>query len=961
MKGISGPPGTRIEFRGSGFNPLSAQGNIAIFQSAVDGSTVEVPGVVRPDTTNPTLQVFEVLVPPLTAGAATITLQNKNTGDTSAPITLTVTASAPLSRPAAEIIDDFFVNTLPIIETLPAETPEQEARRAALVANYSELQKRFSELAADTSPEVQQTLDNIAIMLSNAPDLSAELAASTAQGCYTEENRRIAKRAIGYGAAITAVLCGLGGLANPVGGVICGGFFAIAYLELNFFVDDTPDCNNDTPPECTPTQPGTGSNSALQGAAPQQTGSSTMVGMGSAPPPGGNGCGNLGAPPAGGDGDNGLQQIGPDFDPTRYTIKVYPRGQTSGAGLSQFTGALDAGGYFFVPFIPEGEPYTAAAYDNVSGRVETFEGIGPPLGESTLMFFDFSGEAEAEQVYPISIGDKVSNGVPEEGAGNIELPGGSDVYTFTADPRQYVLFEIEEIDTSLGRERTTWKLEDERGATVFDAVFASDRDIGPLLLMPGGTYTLTVQANEEALGAYRFTLLDFPQQDRFDIALNDEISDGVPAAGAGNIETSGAKDIYFFVATAGQHIFIDVQAWDTPQRTGQQWDLVAPDGTLLIDRSGLSEGGQRGPITLEQTGTYAVIVGTRRSGDATGTYRIQVWEVPPPDVFTISIGDTISDGVPGPGAGNLETPGVQDIYTFAGSSGQQVFFESLEAVPAQQWNLAAPDGALLEEARSVGFDRGPITLPETGTYTLTVLPAINDDVTGSYRFTLWEVPPPDVFAISIGDTVADGVPGPGAGNVESPGVQDIYTFAGSSGQAIFFNLLEGDFLSWNLVAPDGTVMHEGGFVSSVHEGPIPLPETGTYTLTVGVREDSDVVSRYSFKLWNVPPPDEFAISIGDTVADGVPGPGAGNIESPGVRDIYTFAGSSGQQITFTVLEPNGQNWDLVAPDGTLLVDRSAFTNRGPITLPQTGTYTLIAGTRANLPVTGTYRFQLTSP
>jgi hypothetical protein len=335
--------------------------------------------------------------------------------------------------------------------------------------------------------------------------------------------------------------------------------------------------------------------------------------------------------------------------------------------------------------------------------------------------------AEQRAARRISIGDTVSNDVPEEGAGNIELPGGSDVYTFTADPRQYVLFEIEEIDTSLGRERTTWKLEDERGATVFDAVFRSDRDIGPLLLMPGGTYTLTVQANEEALGAYHFTLLDFPQQDRFDIALNDEISDGVPAAGAGNLETTDAKDIYFFEAAAGQQVFVDVQ---NPQQGGQNWDLIAPDGTQMI-RSQLSEEGQRGPIMLEQAGAYALIVGTRTGAT---TYRVQLWEVPPPDVFTINIGDTISDGVPGPGAGNLETPGVQDIYTFAGSSGQQITFTVLEP-NGQNWDLVAPDGTLLVD-RSAFTNRGPITLPQTGTYTLIAGTRVNLPVTGTYSFQL---------------------------------------------------------------------------------------------------------------------------------------------------------------------------------------------------------------------------------
>ena len=37
-----------------------------------------------------------------------------------------------------------------------------------------------------------------------------------------------------------------------------------------------------------------------------------------------------------------------------------------------------------------------------------------------------------------------------------------------------------------------------------------------------------------------------------------------------------------------------------------------------------------------------------------------------------------------------------------------------------------------------------------------------------------------------------------------------------------------------------------------------------------------------------PPPDQFAIAINDSVGQDIPGVGAGNIETPGAKDIYTF-------------------------------------------------------------------------
>jgi hypothetical protein len=47
------------------------------------------------------------------------------------------------------------------------------------------------------------------------------------------------------------------------------------------------------------------------------------------------------------------------------------------------------GGYFFVPLIPQDEPFVAVAYDTTSGQTRSFRGIEPRTGASRYMFFDF--------------------------------------------------------------------------------------------------------------------------------------------------------------------------------------------------------------------------------------------------------------------------------------------------------------------------------------------------------------------------------------------------------------------------------------------------------------------------------------------------------------------------------------------------------------------------------------------
>jgi hypothetical protein len=67
------------------------------------------------------------------------------------------------------------------------------------------------------------------------------------------------------------------------------------------------------------------------------------------------------------------------------------------------------------------------------------------------------------------------------------------------------------------------------------------------------------------------------------------------------------------------------------------------------------------------------------------------------------------------------------------------------------------------------------------------------------------------------------------------------------------------------------------------------------------------------KLTPVAPPQNFNIVVGDTVSDGVPATGAGNIEGPGSADIYTFTAFSGQSVNFEGLNTGttcGPRWIL---------------------------------------------------
>ena len=173
------------------------------------------------------------------------------------------------------------------------------------------------------------------------------------------------------------------------------------------------------------------------------------------------------------------------------------------------------------------------------------------------------------------------------------------------------------------------------------------------------------------------------------------------------------------------------------------------------------------------------------------------------DQFTIALEQPVSDGVPGPGAGNIESPGSIDIYTFMGVAGTEIFVDEQGGSCSIAWSCVDPGGSdLFVDSGLCISDPGCRVLPQTGEYTITVFGEGN--ATGTYGFTLWEVNPVQSFAISTKLVVSDGVPGPGAGNIEEPGTGDSYTFTLASETTLFVDELGGPCtIAWSCLNSAG--------------------------------------------------------------------------------------------------------------------------------------------------------------
>jgi hypothetical protein len=226
----------------------------------------------------------------------------------------------------------------------------------------------------------------------------------------------------------------------------------------------------------------------------------------------------------------------------------------------------------------------------------------------------------------------------------------------------------------------------------------------------------------------------------------------------------------------------------------------------------------------------------------------------------------------------------------------------------------------------------------------------------------------EAFAIKIGDKVSDGVPAPGAGFIARPFEHDVYRVTAAPRQTVYFRVweisatLNQSYLGWRLADQDGTEVFKRGLYAG-SPGVHTLVRGGTYTLTVGSNEDA-AIGLYQFQLYDVPRPDQFAIELGARIRDGQPGPGAGYIETPGAKDVYTFKAAPRQKVSFRVLGASPAiirsylGWRLVDEDGTEIFKQGLYTGHpGVHTLIKGGTYTLTLGSDID-PATGTYDVQI---
>ncbi|MEG4293357.1 DUF4114 domain-containing protein, partial [Microcoleus sp. D2B6] len=450
-------------------------------------------------------------------------------------------------------------------------------------------------------------------------------------------------------------------------------------------------------------------------------------------------------------------------------------------------------------------------------------------------------------------------------------------------------------------------------------------DIVLQTLEADGEYYLVLQSNNTSATTANFRLLDNAGATTLTSLDNRTVSGSF---GASNRETV----LYKFQGLEGQHLYFDRTDGDYYN----SYYLYSPDGNRFYYNS-LSYDSE--PKKLPSSGEYLLaFVGNNNPNN---NYGVRI--VTPTDgAFSLTIGNTVN--------GEIAKAGQQNTYTFAGTEGQRLWFDSLLAASNIDGTLYSPTDTVIWSSQNLGSDLEPAaltTLKETGNYRFVV--DGSGDATGSYSFRILDL------AAAAQTTSLDTNTTGNFGTSKRDAV--VYKFTGSEGQYVYFDRIDGGGSNYSVYSPDGqrffyqNLSYDPPYPYSYDYGvePTKLPSSGEYTLVFNGTGQTN--NNYTLRMVT---PDLVTQPhvIGDTIS--------GTIGEPGKQDTYTFTGSPGQQLWLDSLFPSSNiSAYLYSPTGKLLLNgHNLGDDRNSselLTLTEAGTYTLKVD--GSYDYTGDYQFR----
>jgi hypothetical protein len=360
------------------------------------------------------------------------------------------------------------------------------------------------------------------------------------------------------------------------------------------------------------------------------------------------------------------------------------------------------------------------------------------------------------------------------------------------------------------------------------------------------------------------------------------------------LPNAGQNGTVTFAATAGHRVSVKLAPVTISGNAtnAARVSVLKPDSSVLVANTNFgSSGGFLEPFMIPADGTYTLKIDPRQwnAGSVTAT----VYDV------TADTTTAITAGTPLPMTFAATSPGQNRNAAFSGTAGQKISLNltavtiGANTISGTKVTILKPDATALVAATDVGTNGKfiePVTLPSTGSYTITVDPQGAN--TGGITLAL---------ANFAGDTTATiTANGPGAVfTASAAGQNGTLSFTGSVGQRVAINvssdtigtMFAGAKVSVkspsgaSVVAPVG-VGTNGAFVE-----PVTLTAAGTYTIKVD--PDGANTGSLTVNLYTVPNDTSAAITAGGAGAT----PVTVTNTVPGQNMKLTFTAGSSQKVS----------------------------------------------------------------
>ncbi|MFN7678906.1 MAG: hypothetical protein ACK5QW_09995, partial [Cyanobacteriota bacterium] len=513
-------------------------------------------------------------------------------------------------------------------------------------------------------------------------------------------------------------------------------------------------------------------------------------------------------------------------------------------------------------------------------------------------------------------------------AGKIAVIGEKHTYAFRGQIGQQLFLD------GLGSPDVEVRFVDPSGRDLFTTRTLNDwGPNGGLVLSIDGTYQLVVSGfYHGSLGEYRFRFLD--RTAGAEVSLDSDI---VGQLAEGGLEV----DSYRFSLSERSHLYIDAifGSWDNA------WLLYGPGGNYVTQRKfyqGYSSDAYNDAELWLDPGEYWLVVqgnGAEAWNGGSNDYKLRL-VTPTITEAPLTLGSTIR--------GRINEAGEQDAYTFTGTAGQQLFFDSLGG-DALRVRLFDPTGREIfnEDSRS---DRAPnrgLTLTLSGTYRL-VMDGERDAI-GDYGFRLLDRA--DATGVALDSDIS--------GRFDEGGLEaDSYRFSLGERNYIYVDGISGSWdNAWLLYGPGGHLISQRTFYQSYSSNSYNDAELwldpGEYWLVLqgnGAEAWNGGSNDYNLRLIK-PSLSAAPMVLGSTIR--------GRISEAGEQDSYTFTGKAGQQLFFDSFGGVGLLFRLFDPTGREVFTANSRNNRGPndgLILSLDGIYTIaMDGERDAI---GDYAFRL---